>query len=288
MIKTIKKAYSIFFIAALLGVATSCQPDETDSDNGLDGTADASFTIAPSTASPNRFRLEASNNNYLSSKWIIDGVPNTGYLGVPKDIFLPDAGDYVITHTVIGKGGVATSLSKDVTVTVSDPIAGNIVRDGKFPNGKGIWEVLNISPSGASWTFATGSATIKGTGSNQQGIYQSFEVVAGKQYAVDMRVQGSGATNTWFEVYVSTKPPVQGSDYSGNGEADKRISLNTWAGCGNSPFDGKLSEISCSGTGSRVTFSQSGTVYLVIKSGGENLGTTGITISNVEFRGVVE
>lgn len=288
MMKTIKKAYSIFFIAALLAFATACQPEEDQADNGLEFNSDASFTITPTNGSANRFRLEANSSNYLSSKWIIDGVPNTGHLGIPKDVFLPDAGDYVITHTVIGKGGVATSLSKNVTVTTTDPAAGNILRDGKFPNGKGIWEVLNISPSGTSWTFNSGSATINGGGGNQQGIYQAIDVVAGKQYQVDMHVKGSGATDTWFEVYVSTKPPVQGNDYSGNGDADKRISLNTWAGCGKNAFDGKLSEISCSGTGSKFEFATSGVVYIVIKSGGQNLGTTGITISNVELRGVVE
>jgi len=284
---TIKKWSSFFFITVAIALTTACQPEETDLGNGLESTADASFTITSSTTSANRFKLEANSTNYLSSKWIIDGVPNAGYLGMPKDIFLPDAGDYIITHTVIGKGGVATSVSKDVNISVSDPIAGNLIVDGKFLQGQGIWQVLNISPSGTTWTFNTGSATINGGGGNQQGIFQPIEVVAGKEYQVDMAVAGSGATNTWFEVYVSKVVPVQGRDFSGS-EGDKRISLNTWAGCGNSPFNGKLSEISCSGSGSRFQFSESGTVYLVVKAGGDNLGTTGITIKNVELRGVVQ
>lgn len=285
---TIKKYASFFFLATAMISMVSCQPDETDLGNGLASTNDPSFTITPNPNSPNRFTLQATNENYLSSKWIIDGIPAVDELGKPKDIFLPDAGEYVITHSVTGIGGVATSVSQEVNVSVSDPIAGNLVIDGKFPQGKGQWEVLNISPSGASWAFVPGSAMINGGGNNQQGIYQPITIEAGKQYQVDMAISGSGATDTWFEVYVSTRPPVPGSDYSGNGDADKRISLNTWAGCGNSPFNGKLSEISCSGSGSKFQFSESGTVYLVIKAGGQNLGTTGITIKNVELRGVVE
>jgi len=285
---TIKKYASFFFLATAMISMVSCQPDETDLGNGLASTNDPSFTITPNPNSPNRFTLQATNENYLSSKWIIDGIPAVDELGKPKDIFLPDAGEYVITHSVTGIGGVETTASKNINISVSDPVAGNRVIDGRFPQGKGQWQVLDISASGASWTFTTGSATINGGGGNQQGIYQPITIEAGKQYQVDMAISGSGATDTWFEVYVSTRPPVPGSDYSGNGDADKRISLNTWAGCGNSPFNGKLSEISCSGSGSKFQFSESGTVYLVIKAGGQNLGTTGITIKNVELRGVVE
>lgn len=126
-----------------------------------------------------------------------------------------------------------------------------------------------IAATGGSWGHA--------------GVYQAVEVRANRDYKIDMRVKGSGASDSWFEVYVSKTAPTQGSDYSADG---KRISLNTWSGCGGSIFDGLLSKIGCDGSGNVVSFPTAGTVYIVVKSGGGNLGTTGITMSNVDFRRV--
>jgi hypothetical protein len=101
-----------------------------------------------------------------------------------------------------------------------------------------------------------------------------------------MVVSGSGATDTWFEVYFGTTAPVANSDYTSGGI---QIGLNTWNGCGNSAFNGNLATIGCSGSlvGKKgvVTFPQSGTIYLFIKTGGANLGTGGISIDNIELRG---
>src|SRR5690606_18602243 len=95
--------------------------------------------------------------------------------------------------------------------------------------------------------------------------------------------KGSGATDTWFEVYVGVTAPVNGSDYSSGGNL---MGLNTWSGCGKSPFDGQLSSIACSGTTPKgvLTASVTGTMYVVIRSGGSNLGAEGIKISNIDFR----
>ena len=60
-----------------------------------------------------------------------------------------------------------------------------------------------------------------------------------------------------------------------------------WNGCGKTSFNGPLTSLSCAGTGGGVVeFPISGTAYLVIRSGGDNLGTTGISIDNVELRPV--
>jgi hypothetical protein len=127
------------------------------------------------------------------------------------------------------------------------------------------------------------NGTILATGGSwgHAGVYQAVEVRANKNYKIDMNVKGSGASDTWFEVYVSPTVPTQGADYSAGG---LRQGLSTWAGCGNSSFDALLSTIQCSGNSNIVTFPTSGTVYIVIKSGGGNLGTTGITMSKIDFR----
>lgn len=127
--------------------------------------------------------------------------------------------------------------------------------------------------------------SILATGGNwgQQGVIQTFEVRANKQYKIDMHVAGSGATDCWFEVYVGKAAPVAGKDYSDGGT---RIALNTWNGCGKTPFDALLSSLSCAGTGNVVSFPTAGTVYLVIRSGGSSLGTTGIKLTSIDFRRV--
>ncbi|MEH6657972.1 hypothetical protein [Leeuwenhoekiella marinoflava] len=282
--QTIKSKYIGFasLFVAFLGL-TACQPDEVTDGNGLsDPNVDASFTIEAVSGEPNRFVLDANRDNVLKSLW------NTGdgfYVGsFTEEIFLPDAGEYTITHQAYGRGGIINETSQDVTVATSDPVAGNLIKGGGFKNqaDHDEWSILQISDSGTYWTFNEGSANVVGSGYNQQGLFQPIEVEANKEYTVDMKVFGSGATNTWFEVYVSQVQPVQNQDYTAEG---RRMGLSTWDGCANGAFEGKLSNVGCVGSGNTVSFEQSGTVYLVIKSGGENLGSTGISVTNIEFRG---
>jgi hypothetical protein len=88
----------------------------------------------------------------------------------------------------------------------------------------------------------------------------------------------------WFEVYVGKAEPQIGQDYNDGG---KRLALNTWNGCGKTPFNAPLTQLSCEGAARGVIqFSTSGTVYLLIKSGGGDLGTTGISLANVELRAI--
>ncbi|WP_183561471.1 DUF1735 domain-containing protein [Mucilaginibacter sp. SP1R1] len=147
------------------------------------------------------------------------------------------------------------------------------------------WTVLKIAANDNVTFQVNGDGSILASGGNggHQGVFQPFEVRANKQYKVDFNVAGKGATDTWFEVYVSTLQPTQNKDYSDGGI---RMALNTWTGCGKTPFNGLLSAIRCVGSGNVVSFPTAGTVYLVIKSGGSNLGTGGITLTNIDFRRV--
>ena len=278
----VKSEYrSILFGVLCTVLLLGCQPEDSFGNNGLTDTSmDASFSIIPVEGEPNRFVLQAQAEDYILSKW---DIGEGQYEGKAKEeIFLPDAGTYTITHIAVGGGGGTSSSSQELVVDLSDPNAGNLVVGGKFETAEDIaqWTILNISASGASWTFESGGATINATGSNQQGIFQALEVQGGKSYALDMNVRGDGATDTWFEVFLSTQAPVQFSDYSADGT---KIGLNTWNGCGNAPFSGKLSQLSCAGSGNVVSFDTDATVYLVIKCGGGNVG--GITVDNVELRG---
>lgn len=282
-----KKYISLLFMALLsTSILTSCQPEEFGTGNGLaDMDLDASFSISQTDENGNRYAVEASDaENIWYHKWDLGN--GSSFRGERlENIFLPDAGTYTITHTAYGRGGSAISSAQEVVVINSDPAAGNLVKGGKLDTAEdhSEWTILTISPSGAAWTFNQGNATINASGNNQQGIFQAIEVEAGKPYTIDMTVSGSGATDVWFEVFASPTAPTQGNDYSAGGT---RIGLNTWAGCGNAPFSGSLSNLSCSGSGNTVQFDTSGTIYLTIKCGGANTGTTGITIDNVEFRGI--
>jgi len=267
----------------------ACQPDDFSGGNGLsDPNVDASFTITQIAGSSNRYLLAAQPNGVLSSKWDIGaGI----YIGdMNETIFLPDAGVYTISHIAVGRGGSTNTESQELVVPESDPLAGNLVEGGKFDTAEDIakWTILPIGDPGAAWSFNDGKATIHSDGDyHQQGIYQAIEVVKDMEYTIDMSVSGGTFNNSWFEVYAGTTPPVPGPDYTDN----KVMGLSTWDGCATAPFSGRLSSVGCVKNSKTdtvtniVKFDASGTIYLVIRSGGEGYDAGGITVDNIEFRG---
>lgn len=150
-------------------------------------------------------------------------------------------------------------------------------------------EFWNISDTGGPVTtteFTEEGLKFSNTEDTHVKVWQAIEVEAGQKYKFSATVKGSGAENSWFEIYFGTSVPADGADYSDGAYTG----LNTWAGCATSEFEGDLALVGCNdapGTGQKglVTFEESGTVYFVIKAGssGGNLGTDGITISNVKL-----
>lgn len=282
-----KLIYACYLILGVLsvGLYEGCKPETFGNGNGLTSAGlTASFTITPVSGKNNTYVLKANESGVLGVKWDLGDGAGSSLSKAVDTVFYPDAGTYNVVLTVIGKGGSqVTSAPQAITVATSDPSAGNLVQGGKMTGAAddAKWTRLAISP-GVTFTMSNGQMVAMGGNGGHAAVYQTINVVAGKKYKVDMNVSGSGATDTWFEVYADFVTPVQGQDY---GSSNKLISLNTWAGCGNKAFSGKLSAISCSGSGNTFTFTKSGTVYLLIKSGGSNLGLTGISFTNVEFRG---
>ncbi len=261
----------------------SCTPDETGSGNGLTAdSVDASFTVTPVEGSPNSFTVKSSGSGVISNRW--DSGTGSVAGSDSEVLFLPDADTYTITHTASGRGGTTATATQTIVVPTSDPVAGNLARGGKLNSAEDVaeWTVLNISSSNCAVVFDNNMATFTASGYNQKAIYQAIQVEANKKYKINMTLSTQGVNTTWTEVYCSTTAPVQGSDYSAGG---KRLSLNTWTGCGLSAYTGPFTGISCDApAGSNiVTFPESGTVYLVIKSGGDQ--NTGVSIDNIEFRG---
>lgn len=272
---------------AALGIIAACSPDEAGSGNSLNSAElDATYSLAPSDASGNRYDATGVQSDDVKLHlWRVMSETNesdTGDMigGAERDFFFPDAGTYVVRHTVVSHiGGVNSVSEKTVVVETPDPISGNIIQNSRFKEGMANWNILTISASGAAWNIENEMATITGGGWNQQGLYQAVQVVGGKPYNVDMKVSGPGSTETWFELYLSPTPPVQGTEYTADGI---RMQLNTWAGCATSSFEGQLSAVGCGGSGMPVTFAEDGTVYFVLKCGGNVINS--ISVDNVEMR----
>jgi hypothetical protein len=271
--------------AMAISIYTGCKPEKITTGNGLatSGLA-ASFTVTPVTGKTNTYALKADETTALGFKWDKgDGAASPGK--AIDTVTLPDAGKYTIVLTAIGKGGTMVTSSQDITVATSDPVSGNLVQGGKFGAGDDAkWIHFNVG-SGNQMVINTtkGVMTSNQSGFQAGGVAQAIALTAGKKYKVDMNVSGSGMTNSWFEVWVDTKAPVNGQDYN---TGKKPISLLTYSGCGIAAFNGKLADLSCSGDGNPFTVATTGTYYLVIKNGGENTGVTGISFTNVTLRGV--
>ncbi|MNR07041.1 hypothetical protein D3C85_1231420 [compost metagenome] len=198
--------------------------------------------------------------------------------GANTSKFFIKKGVYKVRMKIFTTGGTAESTQE---VTIEEDFKGeNLLQGGEMkPGDAASWTILDIG-SGVNWTFNNGSVTATGGNFGHQGIYQAINVEAGKTYKFDARVFGSGANDSWFELYINEKAPVAGQDYSG---VPVLLGLNTWSGCGKSAFDDKLSVLSCNGSNNEIQFNKSGTVYFVIKTGGSSLGTTGISLTDVEF-----
>ena len=286
MKKNFRALYNFLTILAAGSMFVGCSKEEVV-DRGLtESSLDATFTVT--AVNVNNYIARAKDSSYIMSKWDLGNGSGAAVGKATQPIFYPDAGTYTVTHYAVGKGGATFTASQTINVATSDPARGNLVQGGKFETAddEAKWIKLAIAP-GVAWTRANGKMTAAGGGWGHAAVYQAIQVEANKDYRFGMTVSGSGATDTWFEVYFGTAVPVQNSDYTSGGI---RIALNTWAGCGKTTFNGNIATIGCDGAlvgqNGKVRFTQAGTIYLLIKTGGADLGTTGISIDNVELRGI--
>jgi PKD repeat protein len=282
-----KSVYLMLVLA--LGTLNSCT--EEVNENPLVATnVDASFTITPVADAMNTYLLTAQPKGVISSKWDTGDGASPGKMN--QVISLPDAGTYTVTHTAIGAGAAMATSSQQIIVAQTDPAKGNLVQGGTFATAadQAKWTSAKLSPSGAAfWSFANNSATIHSPGGwAQEGIYQAIEVVKDREYTIDMTIScPSGLKETFFEVYAGKSVPQPGVEYKEN----KVMGLSTWDGCGTAKFSGKLSGIGCvkndatKTVSNVVKFSESGIIYLLIRSGCNATGNEPITITKVEFRG---
>jgi hypothetical protein len=278
-----KKVILLMFAIAAIVNFTSCQPEDSFTDNGLTPTTvDASFKVTPVEGKSNVYNVVAQPKGVLRSIWDTGSGFADGKMNF--EISLPDAGTYTISHKAIGAGGATALATQNIIVATSDPVKGNILKGGRLTNSEdwSKWTVTNPASS-ASITFGSGSATLTATGWAGNGIYQAINVVAGKKYVIDMLTSSTtGGSNTWFEVYCGYAAPVTGTDYS---EGGKLRALSTWDGCATAAFSGKISAVGCKAENNLGIFTatKTGTAYLVIRGGGEDM-KAGIKIQDIEMR----
>lgn len=290
-----KNIFNKIVIGAVAGfLAINCTPDRAEGDgNGLvPNNIDAAFTVTQTSA--NHYKLTAKDQSYLFSKWNLDDGAGFYKGNMTEDIFIPDAGTYTITHQAIGQGGaIASSATQTITVSASDPLAGNLIQGGKFSNAVdwAKWTMNFSNPNGnAIWSFSEGKATFVATGWDRNVLYQAVDVVEGRTYKADAVVSStSGVADTWFEIYVGYTKPTPSTDYTGDGSDSSWLrGINTWAGSGTSAFSGKISTVGSVNSNNQTgtfTATKTGKVYFAIRSGGNDM-KSGISITNVEFRGV--
>lgn len=264
-----KRIISYILSICLIVTAISCQKNEETP------AATAEFSYTASNLSVT-FSNQSTNSRYFS--WNFGDATDASSTMSPTHSY-DDEGTYNVTLTTTGRDGSTQTITKAVTVTAPP----NLVKGGKMNAADAsYWSTITFS-QGVALAIENGKMVARGGGWGHAGIYQKVNVVAGKTYVLDMIISGGGAEDTWFEVYADPTEPVQGmSDY---GYGGKRMGFSTWCYGNNKAFDGILSSsaIACSDAIGKniISFSQSGDVYLVIRTGGSNLGSTGISIDNI-------
>lgn len=275
MIKTINFQNGLFLLLALL-LSAGCATDDDPIAVPPPDSEEAAFTYSFDPENPNTVIFTASPDvETWYTHWAFGD--NTAAEGLDVTKTYPLSGEYEVRFKIFTDDGTAESTQ--MVSIESDLLGPNLIQNGEF-EGDDAWTILPIS-NGVEVAFENGAVSWSGGGWGQEGIYQTIEVEANQVYQINMEVTCNGLSDSWFEVYAGQTVPVDGVDYTDGGI---RLGLNTWDGCGAEPFEGLFTAFSCSGEDGTFQFTEGGTVYLVIRGGGAEYGTDGVTIDNVSVR----
>ncbi len=264
-----------FLILAMSFIATSCS-DDTEESVPVPESVNATFNYVFDSENPNKIKFTAQPDmDSWYTHW--DFGDNSSAEGMEASKVYLKKGDYDVRFKIFTDVGTAESVQ---TVSINADFQGpNILQNGEL-NDNQSWTVLSIS-DGVNVAFQDGKAVWTGGNWGHVGIYQEVQVQANNKYQINMDIKGSGLSDSWFEVYIGMTPPSPGSDYNDGGI---RMGLNTWEGCGSTPFDGQFTDLSCVGGDGTFQFDTAGTAYLVIRGGGASYGDTGVAVDNVSIR----
>lgn len=161
--------------------------------------------------------------------------------------------------------------------------AQNLITNGTFDDETG-WIVVNqygTDSTNGSVTFTNGNVTIDKIDPNDggwihMGFYTSLSLNAG-WYQFDMDMDFNGINQIWGEVYLGSAEPMPNQEYSGDMQVLK--AYNAWDCL--QTYSGSAVASGCDTTNPGLFFiPNSGTYYLLFRSGGSNFGTTGVELDN--------
>ncbi|GAB3340465.1 hypothetical protein GCM10027429_27980 [Marivirga atlantica] len=184
-------------------------------------------------------------------------------LGDGKVNIATDGTYYLVIKTGSWDGNLGENgLWLDDIQFVAQPrlLEGDNILEGSDMENPAAWTVTDMGMALTDVEFTDGVMKFSnGTSSVQTnvGVWQAVDVTAGQIYKFKALVNNAGATGSWNEYYVSGTAPEDGVDYTTG-----RIEI-----------------------GNTTSFSDSGTVYVLIKVGSwdGNLGADGVTVDDVEL-----
>ncbi len=253
-----------------------------DEDTGPASQAD--FSYEPDEENPMLIHFTNTSQNYHSSFWRFGDGSDHSSEDSPSHTF-PGAGTYTIILAVQGEG-TGQEIRREIRV-IDPSLLGQRFVDTHFEDEEA-WTVYNGGDDIlTSHEFREDGLFLFNEGETVDSnvvIWKEFEVEGGQEYLFSAEVSSRGNMHqAWMEFHMSDQRPEDGNDYGAN----NLYSINTWAGCGEDPFEGNIVEVGCSGGGEEdgtIEFEVGGTYYLVIKAGSwEGSLGEGITISNVSL-----
>lgn len=276
IMKNITRFSSLLLLALAMTFIVGCS-DQEDVMRPAPPTADdLSFTFEVDADNPNIYHFTGQKNvETWYEHWNFDD--GTGAEGLETTKVFFKAGQYEVRFKIFTEGGSASVVQ---TIVVEQDFSGpDLIKNGGF-DGEDFWTVVEIG-GGVTTEISGGKASWQGGGWGNVAIYQAVEVEANTEYEINMNVEGSGMSDSWFEIYIGSVEPVPNMDYNNGGIL---MALNTWDGCGGEAFSGTLSAIACVGDGGDFSWPNDGVGYFVIKCGGGSLGDTGVTVDDVAVR----
>lgn len=190
------------------------------------------------------------------------------------------AGEHTLRLDAIGESWNINWLQVLVPVTETT----NFISNGTFEDATG-WSVIaqnSDTVSGDGVIIADGVVTFSETSTSpwqHMGVYKSVVLPVGT-YQFDMDLAyGDDILNFWGELYVGATEPVDGVEYTG--DFGKVLNgYNAWD-CGTAAYSGAATASGCDmEMQGQFEITTAGTYYLLFRSGGETLGSTGSVLDN--------
>jgi len=223
-----------------------------------------------------------------NQKFYSGSLAETGCQNLDGRISLEAGTYYVVIRSggfTFGEGGIVVD---NVSMKKAGP--GSLITNGNFNNGEN-WTIISHNTSGNELlTITNGKATFNeaidvpsGDWDNvaNMAMYQKIVVDEAGDYQFDLDISINGFQEVWFEVYVGSTKPVDGSDYGA--PATMVLTANAWdCNATQGTYSGSLAANSCKGTNGKISLA-AGTYYVVIKCGGFTFGNGGIVVDNVSM-----